>query len=113
MDSFNNVLYLLDAESGILTLTVNRPDKLNALNAATIEEIRAAVQHALDGVARAAAAHHLPGRRHDVTGILNPVRLLHLRWRHHISAVDDNGRGASHLGVQGGGSRSPQRVSSR
>ncbi|GAB3233373.1 enoyl-CoA hydratase-related protein [Hymenobacter seoulensis] len=48
MDSFNNVLYQLEAESGILTLTVNRPDKLNALNAATIEEIRAAVQHALD-----------------------------------------------------------------
>ena len=46
--SFDNLLYDLDAASGILTLTVNRPDKLNALNAATIADLDAAVQRALD-----------------------------------------------------------------
>lgn len=48
MASFDNLLYDLDAESGILTITLNRPTKLNALNAATIEEIGAAMQHALN-----------------------------------------------------------------
>ena len=46
--AFNNLLYNLDAESGILTLTINRPTKLNALNGATIEEIGRAMQQALD-----------------------------------------------------------------
>ena len=46
--AFNNLLYDLDAESGILTLTINRPTKLNALNGATIEEIGRAMQQALD-----------------------------------------------------------------
>ena len=46
--SFENLLFDLDAASGILTLTLNRPSKLNALNAATIEDIDAAVQRALD-----------------------------------------------------------------
>ena len=45
--SFENLLYDLDAASGILMLTVNRPTKLNALNDATIEEIGRAVQLAL------------------------------------------------------------------
>ncbi|WP_139925545.1 enoyl-CoA hydratase/isomerase family protein [Hymenobacter sp. DG01] len=45
---FTNLLYQLEAETGILTITINRPDKLNALNAATIEEIRAAAQQALE-----------------------------------------------------------------
>ena len=45
--SFDNLLYDLDAASGILTLTLNRPTKLNALNAATIAEIDTAVQQAL------------------------------------------------------------------
>ncbi|MEO5569294.1 MAG: enoyl-CoA hydratase-related protein [Bacteroidia bacterium] len=39
--SFENVL--TNTENGILTVTVNRPDKLNALNKKTIEEIGAAV----------------------------------------------------------------------
>jgi hypothetical protein len=41
--------------------------------------------------------HDLPSRRHDLTGILDPVCLLHLRGRHDIRAVDDDRRGASHL----------------
>ena len=45
--SFENLLYDLDAASGILLLTINRPAKLNALNAATIADIDAAVQLAL------------------------------------------------------------------
>ena len=45
--SFENLLYDLDAASGILTITINRPTKLNALNAATIADIDAAVQQAL------------------------------------------------------------------
>ncbi|HLK97478.1 MAG TPA: enoyl-CoA hydratase-related protein, partial [Hymenobacter sp.] len=51
MASFDNLLYELDAASGLLTITLNRPTKLNALNAATIEEIGAAVQQALDDAA--------------------------------------------------------------
>ena len=51
MATFNNLLYDLDAASGILTITLNRPSKLNALNAATIEEIGAAMQLALDDTA--------------------------------------------------------------
>jgi enoyl-CoA hydratase len=46
--SFENLLYDLDAASGILTITINRPSKLNALNAATIEDIHRAGQQALD-----------------------------------------------------------------
>lgn len=47
MASFDNLLYDLDAVTGILTLTVNRPTKLNALNAATIGELHAAATQAL------------------------------------------------------------------
>jgi hypothetical protein len=39
--SYENIL--TKTENGILTITVNRPDKLNALNKKTIEEIGAAV----------------------------------------------------------------------
>ena len=46
--SFETLLYELEAETGILTITLNRPDKLNALNAATIEDIRTAIQRAQD-----------------------------------------------------------------
>lgn len=35
-------------EEGVLTITVSRPDSLNALNVATIEELRTAVQDAYD-----------------------------------------------------------------
>ncbi|PJJ54520.1 enoyl-CoA hydratase/isomerase family protein [Hymenobacter chitinivorans] len=48
MATFENLLYALDSATGILTITLNRPAKLNALNAATIEEIREATQLALD-----------------------------------------------------------------
>ncbi|HET9505863.1 MAG TPA: enoyl-CoA hydratase-related protein [Hymenobacter sp.] len=41
--TFENLLYDLDAATGILTLTVNRPTKLNALNAATIAELGQAI----------------------------------------------------------------------
>ena len=44
---FDNLLYDLDAATGILTLTVNRPAKLNALNAATIADLDAAARQAL------------------------------------------------------------------
>ncbi|MEP7168647.1 MAG: enoyl-CoA hydratase-related protein [Bacteroidota bacterium] len=39
--SYENIL--TNTENGILTVTINRPDKLNALNKKTIEEIGAAV----------------------------------------------------------------------
>jgi enoyl-CoA hydratase len=44
--SFDNLLYDLDAATGILTITVNRPTKLNALNAATIGELGEAIERA-------------------------------------------------------------------
>ena len=47
LPTFANLLYELDTASGILTLTVNRPTKLNALNAATIADLDAAGQAAL------------------------------------------------------------------
>ncbi len=42
--SFENIL--IKAEKGIYTLTVNRPDKLNALNKKTIQEIGLAIKEA-------------------------------------------------------------------
>lgn len=45
--SFENLLYDLDTTSGILALTLNRPSKLNALNATTIAELGQAMQQAL------------------------------------------------------------------
>jgi enoyl-CoA hydratase len=45
--SFANLLYELDAPTGVLTLTVNRPTKLNALNADTIKELDQAIEQAL------------------------------------------------------------------
>ncbi len=44
--SFENLLYDLDVDSGILTITLNRPTKLNALNAATISELGLAIEQA-------------------------------------------------------------------
>ena len=44
--SFANLLYDLDTATGILTLTVNRPAKLNALNEATIQELGQAIAQA-------------------------------------------------------------------
>ena len=35
-------------EGSIITITINRPDSLNALNAATLEEIRIVVQEVYD-----------------------------------------------------------------
>ncbi|MBC8084463.1 MAG: enoyl-CoA hydratase/isomerase family protein [Hymenobacter sp.] len=45
--SFENLLYDLNAATGILTITLNRPTKLNALNGATIREIGEATEQAL------------------------------------------------------------------
>jgi len=42
--TFENLLTTL--ENGILTITINRPDKLNALNQKTVEEIGAAIKSA-------------------------------------------------------------------
>jgi enoyl-CoA hydratase len=42
--TFENLLY--NVENGTCTITVNRPDKLNALNKSTVSEIGKAVQHA-------------------------------------------------------------------
>lgn len=41
---FSNLLW--DVEDGILIITINRADKLNALNGATIEEIKTAFARA-------------------------------------------------------------------
>lgn len=47
MNEFDNLLLDIDQE-GILTITINRPDKLNALNGDTIEELRTAMQQVYD-----------------------------------------------------------------
>ena len=49
MMTYNNLL--LNLENGILTITINRADKLNALSAATISEIRSAVQQVYNDAA--------------------------------------------------------------
>lgn len=46
MNEFNNLD--LSTEEGILTIIVNRPEKMNALNLATVEEIRTAIQRVYD-----------------------------------------------------------------
>lgn len=43
--NYQNIL--LDMQDGILTVTINRPQNLNALNALTIQEIKQAIDHAL------------------------------------------------------------------
>ena len=48
MPTFDNLLFQPDPTTGILRLTVNRPTKLNALNAATIADLRRSMQLALD-----------------------------------------------------------------
>ncbi|MBA3900570.1 MAG: enoyl-CoA hydratase/isomerase family protein, partial [Bacteroidetes bacterium] len=42
--AFDNIL--LDSKNGILTITINRPDKLNALNKQTIAELSVAFKNA-------------------------------------------------------------------
>lgn len=42
---FKNLI--TEAKESVLTITINRPDKLNALNKETLEELSVAVQHAL------------------------------------------------------------------
>ncbi|MCX6351766.1 MAG: enoyl-CoA hydratase-related protein [Bacteroidetes bacterium] len=46
--SFNNILYAVDDR--ICTITINRPEKLNALNIETIQEIKTAVDNAVNDV---------------------------------------------------------------
>ncbi len=46
MASFQNLE--LDLHNGILTIRINRPEKMNALNAETVEEIRTAIQQVYD-----------------------------------------------------------------
>ena len=43
--SFQNLIYKV--ENNQATITINRPDKLNALNALTVQEISAAVKQAI------------------------------------------------------------------
>ena len=37
---------LISTDNGVLTITINRPDKLNALNKKTVEEIGIAIKNA-------------------------------------------------------------------
>src|ERR1035438_7546194 len=44
--NYNNLITTL--ENGIFTITINRPDKLNALNTATIDELKTAFKEVHD-----------------------------------------------------------------
>jgi enoyl-CoA hydratase len=46
MSNYKNLLE--DFQDGILTITINRPEKLNALNTLTLSEIKSCVQDAYD-----------------------------------------------------------------
>src|SRR5688500_18436892 len=46
MTTFNNIK--LDQQDGILTITINRASKMNALNIETVKEIKAAMQEVYD-----------------------------------------------------------------
>ncbi|WP_162428556.1 enoyl-CoA hydratase/isomerase family protein [Pontibacter pudoricolor] len=46
MDTYENLL--LNLQEGILTITINRADKMNALNIDTVREIKAAMQQVYD-----------------------------------------------------------------
>ncbi|GAA3560111.1 enoyl-CoA hydratase/isomerase family protein [Snuella lapsa] len=42
--NYNNIVY--QEEGGVVVITINRPNKLNALNRLTIEELRSAIEYA-------------------------------------------------------------------
>ncbi|WP_347159668.1 enoyl-CoA hydratase/isomerase family protein [Pontibacter chitinilyticus] len=66
MDTYENLL--LDLQNGILFITINRADKLNALNIDTIKEIKNAVQHVYDDPAVKGAVFTGAGAKAFVAG---------------------------------------------
>lgn len=66
MKTYNNIL--LHIENEVLTITVNRPDKLNALNHETIQEIGDAVKTAESNSAIAAVVITGSGQKSFVAG---------------------------------------------
>ena len=55
---------LVSQDSGVLTITLNRPDKLNAFNSEMHQLLRAALARAADEAAvRAASTTRVPGKR--------------------------------------------------
>ncbi len=46
MSNYNNLLE--DLDGGILTITINRPEKLNALNSLTLSEMKISIEKAYD-----------------------------------------------------------------
>lgn len=65
---FSNLHYVLDVQTGILTITVNRPDKLNALNNFTLDEIELATQEALRDPAVKAIIFTGAGKKSFIAG---------------------------------------------
>ena len=52
--AYENLIVEHDAETGVLVITLNRPKVLNALNAATLGELRQAIEAAaIDAAVRA------------------------------------------------------------
>ncbi|WP_242927982.1 enoyl-CoA hydratase/isomerase family protein [Pontibacter vulgaris] len=66
MAPFDNLL--LQLENGILTITINRADKLNALNIETIREIKTAIQQVYDDPAIRAVVFVGAGTKAFVAG---------------------------------------------
>ena len=70
MEQTMSDLVLRDIEDGICTLTLNRPDKLNALNLDVFRELEAHIQFLADHRYQSITVGHLTGNSIHVNDIL-------------------------------------------
>jgi enoyl-CoA hydratase len=87
MTTYKNVLY--DVKDGLATVTVNRPDKLNALNAETVDEIRRAFEAVRDAADVRAAILTGSGEKAFIAG----ADIAELAKQSPISGVETSRKG--------------------